>query len=53
MLDTLLPALDEVPRYAQYGRVGRVVGLVIEASGLDVALGEREGTLLAEEIRQE
>jgi FliI/YscN family ATPase len=40
MLEALLPALEDVPRYAQYGRVARVVGLVIEASGLDVALGE-------------
>jgi flagellum-specific ATP synthase len=32
--------LAEVPRFAVYGRVRRVVGLVIEASGVDAALGE-------------
>jgi FliI/YscN family ATPase len=32
--------LDGVPALATYGKVTRVVGLVIEASGLDVGLGE-------------
>ena len=36
----LLAAIAEVPRMASYGRVTRVVGLVIEAAGLDVGLGE-------------
>ncbi len=40
MLETLISAADATPRFAQYGRVSRVVGLVIEATGLDVALGE-------------
>lgn len=38
----LAPALDritDVPRLAQHGRVSRVVGLVMEATGLDVSLG--------------
>src|SRR5918911_1116359 len=45
-LDTLLPAaemlarLDESSRFGTYGKVTRVVGLVIEAAGLDVGLGE-------------
>jgi FliI/YscN family ATPase len=30
----------DVPRFAVYGRVRRVVGLVIEAAGVDAALGE-------------
>jgi flagellum-specific ATP synthase len=29
-----------VPRFATYGRVTRVVGLVIEAAGMEVGLGE-------------
>jgi FliI/YscN family ATPase len=36
----LLAAVAEIPRLASYGRVTRVVGLVIEAAGLDVGLGE-------------
>ena len=40
MLETLVQAAASVPRFAQYGRIARVVGLVIEATGLDVALGE-------------
>jgi flagellum-specific ATP synthase len=36
----MLAALRDVPRLASYGRVTRVVGLVIEAAGLDVGLGE-------------
>src|SRR5215218_6543313 len=35
----MLETLAEVPRLASYGRVTRVVGLVIEASGVDVGLG--------------
>ncbi len=38
----LAPVLDrisDVPRLAQHGRVSRVVGLVMEATGLDVSLG--------------
>jgi flagellum-specific ATP synthase len=40
MPDALLHRLADVPRFARYGRVTRVVGLVIEAAGLDVGLGE-------------
>ncbi|MEX0912474.1 MAG: EscN/YscN/HrcN family type III secretion system ATPase, partial [Gemmatimonadota bacterium] len=40
MLDALAPRVNSVPRLAYFGRVTRVVGLVIEASGLDVGLGE-------------
>ena len=36
----LFGLLDAVPRLAEYGKVTRVVGLVIEAAGLDVGLGE-------------
>jgi FliI/YscN family ATPase len=36
----LLGRLGAVPRLAEYGKVTRVVGLVIEAAGLDVGLGE-------------
>jgi len=32
--------LADLPRFAVYGRVRRVVGLVIEAAGVDAALGE-------------
>jgi flagellar biosynthesis/type III secretory pathway ATPase len=39
-LDGMLAALGAVPRLAEYGKVTRVVGLVIEAAGLDVGLGE-------------
>ena len=38
--DDLVARLAGVPRFASHGRVTRVVGLVIEASGLDVGLGE-------------
>jgi flagellum-specific ATP synthase len=38
--DDLVRRIAEVPRLAEYGRVTRVVGLVIEAAGLDVGLGE-------------
>ncbi|MEP7343999.1 MAG: FliI/YscN family ATPase [Gemmatimonadaceae bacterium] len=40
MPETLIHRLTGVPRIARHGRVTRVVGLVIEATGLDVALGE-------------
>src|SRR5215208_7547022 len=36
----LLDRLDGVERFGTYGKVTRVVGLVIEAAGLDVGLGE-------------
>ncbi len=39
-LATLMARLEGVPRFATYGRVNRLVGLVIEATGLDVGLGE-------------
>jgi FliI/YscN family ATPase len=38
--DALIARLAGVPRFARYGRVVRVVGLVIEAVGLEVGLGE-------------
>jgi FliI/YscN family ATPase len=40
VIETLLQRADSVSRFATYGRATRVVGLVIEASGLDIALGE-------------
>ena len=40
MVEALIRRLGEVPRFAHYGRVTRVVGLTIEAAGLDVAVGE-------------
>ena len=40
MVETLLERVASVPRFAHYGRATRVVGLVIEAVGLDVAKGE-------------
>jgi FliI/YscN family ATPase len=40
MVEAALSRIPEVSRFARYGRVTRVVGLVIEARGLDVALGE-------------
>jgi flagellum-specific ATP synthase len=40
MLDALARRIVDVPRLAQFGRVTRVVGLVIEAAGLEVGLGE-------------
>ena len=38
--DTLVRRVAEMPRHARYGRVTRLVGLVIEAVGLDVGVGE-------------
>ena len=40
MPTTLTRRIVEVPRYATYGRITRLVGLVAEASGMDVGLGE-------------
>jgi flagellum-specific ATP synthase len=40
MLDALVDRIADVPRLTSLGRVTRVVGLVIEASGLEVGLGE-------------
>jgi FliI/YscN family ATPase len=37
--DALLARLPDVPRLAPYGRITRVVGLVLEATGLEVGLG--------------
>lgn len=39
-LDGLVNAMREVPRLVQYGRTTRIVGLVIEAVGLEAALGD-------------
>ena len=38
--DALASRIGDMPRLHQMGRVTRVVGLVIEAAGLDVGLGE-------------
>ncbi|MEO6445595.1 MAG: FliI/YscN family ATPase [Gemmatimonadaceae bacterium] len=40
MPDTLFRRIDDVTRYARYGRVTRLVGLVVEAVGIDVGVGE-------------
>jgi len=40
MVEALLRRIEAAPRFSHYGRVTRVVGLVIEAVGLDVAMGE-------------
>jgi FliI/YscN family ATPase len=40
MPNALADRITDVPRFAHYGRVTRLVGLVIEASGLEVGLGE-------------
>jgi len=40
MLDALIDRISDVPRLGSLGRVTRIVGLVIEASGLEVGLGE-------------
>ncbi len=58
MVDALLARVESAPRFTHYGRVTRVVGLVIEAVGLDVAMGElcqirslnNEGSVLAEVV---
>lgn len=58
MLEQLVEAVEAEPRFAQYGRATRVVGLVIEAVGIDVAMGElcrvrsltHDATVLAEVV---
>ncbi|HEV2641370.1 MAG TPA: flagellum-specific ATP synthase FliI, partial [Candidatus Elarobacter sp.] len=40
MLETLLHHVAEAPRFDRFGRVTRVIGLVIEATGIDVGVGE-------------
>lgn len=58
MVEQLLERLGAVPRFAEYGRATRVVGLVIEAVGVDVAMGElcrvrsvtHDATVLAEVV---
>lgn len=40
LVDFHIKRMADVPRFARYGRVVRVVGLVIEAVGLDVGVGE-------------
>lgn len=40
MLELLERRLADVPRFGRFGRVTRLVGLVIEAVGLDVGIGE-------------
>jgi flagellum-specific ATP synthase len=40
MLDALAKRVDSVPRLVSFGRVTRMVGLVIEATGIDVGVGE-------------
>ncbi|MEQ8329956.1 MAG: FliI/YscN family ATPase [Longimicrobiales bacterium] len=40
MADALARRVADMPRFAEYGRATRVVGLVIEAVGVDVAMGE-------------
>lgn len=58
MLETLLDKVAGTSRFAHYGRATRVVGLVIEAVGVDVAMGElcrvksltHDATVLAEVV---
>ena len=40
MPDTLIRRIGDVSRFVRYGRVTRLVGLVVEAVGLDVGVGE-------------
>jgi flagellum-specific ATP synthase len=40
MIETLAHDVETVPRLVTFGRTTRVVGLVVEATGMDVALGE-------------
>ena len=40
MVEALCARVQDVPRVAHYGRATRVVGLVVEAVGIDVAKGE-------------
>jgi len=37
---TITERLADMPRFASYGRITRLVGLVAEATGMDVGLGE-------------
>ncbi len=56
--DSMLSRLDGMDRFATYGRVTRVVGLVLEATGLEVGLGalcritshSRDRSVLAEVV---
>jgi flagellum-specific ATP synthase len=58
MIEGVLKRIEMVPRYQTLGRTTRVVGLVVEATGMDVALGELcrvrarrgESTTLAEVV---
>jgi len=58
MVERILSKVELAPRFSHYGRVTRVVGLVIEAVGLDVAMGElcqirsltNQSTVLAEVV---
>ncbi len=38
--DEMIDCISDVSRFCKYGRVTRVVGLVMEATGLDVGVGE-------------
>lgn len=57
-LDNVLAAVDAHDRFATYGRVTRVVGLVLEATGVEVGLGSlcritshsRDRSVLAEVV---
>lgn len=40
MLESLVHSVHATPRFGHFGRVTRVVGLVIEATGVDVGVGE-------------
>ena len=46
MSDALLERIRSVPRYVTCGRVKRVVGLVIEATGVDAATGRPVAVIL-------
>ena len=58
LVESMLGRLDPADRFATYGRVTRVVGLVLEATGLDVGLGSlcritnhaRDRSVLAEVV---
>lgn len=58
VLDSLSERLTRFDRFAAYGRVTRVVGLVVEATGIDVGLGSlcritnhaRDRSVLAEAV---
>ncbi|MEO8620362.1 MAG: FliI/YscN family ATPase [bacterium] len=40
MINALADRISEMPRLAAFGRITRLVGLVAEASGMDVGMGE-------------